>query len=156
MDQRGGSPDGTDTVSGVEYFSFADGAILSSIFQDHAPVVTASDFTASKNQNIAASSLFSVSDADGDAITQYQFWDSTADALSGRFVVGGVAQGSGQNIDVTAAQLSSTTFQSGSGSDDLWVRAYDGILWSAWTPFHVNAPVNHAPVATGVHCHGDA
>ncbi|CAN7322707.1 matrixin family metalloprotease [Bradyrhizobium sp. LjRoot220] len=149
VDQRGSSPDGTDTVSGIEYFSFADGAILSSIFQDRAPIVTASDFTATKNQNIAASSLFSVSDADGDAITKYQFWDSTADALSGHFVVGGVAQGTGQNIDVTAAQLSSTTFQSGSGSDTLWVRAHDGILWSAWKEFHVNAPVNNAPVATG-------
>ena len=57
------------------------------------------------NQNIAASSLFSVSDADGDAITKYQFWDSTSDPLSGHFVVGGVAQGTNQYIDVTAAQL---------------------------------------------------
>lgn len=150
VDQRGGSPNGTDTVSGVEYFSFADGTFSGAVLQDRAPVVTAPDFTATKNQNIAASSLFSVSDADGDAITKYQFWDSTADVLSGHFVVGGVAQGTGQNIDVTAAQLSSTTFQSGSGSDSLWVRAFDGILWSAWTPFRVNAPVNHVPVATGV------
>lgn len=41
---------------------------------------------------------------------------------------------------VTAAQLAGTTFQSGSGSDDLWVHAYDGILWGAWKEFHVNAP----------------
>ena len=107
---------------------------------NHAPVAAASNFTATHNQNIAASSLFSASDPDGEAITKYQFWDSTANALSGHFVVGGVAQGTGQAIDVTAAQLSSTTFQSGSGSDDLWVRAFDGMAWGAWTEFYVNAP----------------
>jgi hypothetical protein len=42
-------------------------------------------------------------------------------------MVGGVAQGAGQAINVTAAQLSSTSFQSGSGLDDPWVRASDGI-----------------------------
>lgn len=117
-------------------------------FADHAPVVTASDFSATHNQNIAASSLFADSDADGDAITSFQFWDSTADPSSGHFVVGGVTQGANQTIDVTAAQLASTTFQSGSGSDDLWVRANDGTMWSAWKEFHVNAPVDQAPVVT--------
>ena len=63
-------------------------------------------------------------------------------------MVGGVAQGTDQHIDVTAAQLSSTTFQSGSGSDDLWVRAFDGIGWGVWKEFHVNAPLNHAAVVT--------
>ena len=115
-----------------------------------APVVTASDFTATHNQNIAASSLFAMSDADGDAITSYQFWDSTSDPSSGHFVVGGVAQGTNVAIDVTAAQLASTTFQSGSGSDDLWVRAYDGTHWRTWKEFHVNAPIDQAP---GCNCH---
>jgi hypothetical protein len=102
-------------------------------------VVSASTFTASTpSQNVAVTSLFSVSDADSDTITKYQFWDSSADPLSGHFVVGGVAQGVSQNIDVSAAQLSSTTFQTGSASDDLWVRVYDGTEWSAWKGFHVN------------------
>ena len=116
---------------------------------NHAPVVTASDFTATHNQNIAASSLFSATDSDGDSILRYQVCDSTGDPASGHWAVGGVAQ-NGINIafDVTAAQLSNTTFESGSGSDELWVRAYDGFAWGAWTGFHVNAPVNHAPVAT--------
>jgi hypothetical protein len=43
-----------------------------------------------------------------------------------------------------------TTFQSGSGSDDLWVRANDGIDWSAWKEFHVNAPVDQKPVVSGL------
>ena len=105
-------------------------------------------FTATHNQNIAASSLFSVTDADDDSITKYQFWDSTADPASGHLVVGGMVQGTNQAIDVTAAQLAGTTFQSGSGSDDLWVRAYDGFVWSDWKEFHVNARSIHAPVVT--------
>ena len=50
---------------------------------------------------------------------------------------------------MTAAQLAQTTFQSGSGSDDLWVRANDGFDWSAWEEFHVNAPVDQKPVVSG-------
>src|SRR5260370_37785784 len=62
--------------------------------------------------------------------------------------VNGVVQGVNEAIDVTAAQLANTTFQSGSGSDDLYVRASDGLLWSDWKEFHVNAPLDHAPVAS--------
>ena len=94
---------------------------------NHIPVATASDLTATHYQIIAATALFSVADADDDTITRYQFWDSTVDASSGHWVVNGVVQGTNQAIDVTPAQLSSTTFQSGSGSDDLWVRAFDGM-----------------------------
>jgi serralysin len=136
-DSRVGTYDGTDTVSGVEYFSFADRTILYSVLLNHAPVVSASDSTPTPNQNIAASSLFSVTDADSDAITAYQFLDSTIDVTSGHFVVGGIAKGANQIIDVSAGQLAGSTFQSGSGSDDLWVRAFDGTAWGAWKEFHV-------------------
>ncbi|WP_249144797.1 hypothetical protein [Bradyrhizobium sp. AUGA SZCCT0274] len=115
---------------------------------DAAPVAVASDFSATHNQNIAASTLFSVIDAENDSIAAYQFWDSTANPASGHWSVNGVAQSAGVAIDVAAAQLSQTTFQSGSGSDDLWVRVNDGMKWSDWKPFHVNAPVDQAPVVT--------
>ena len=59
---------------------------------NHAPVATASDFAATHNQNIAASSLFTVTDADSDSITNYQFWDSTTDPASGHWVVGGMVR----------------------------------------------------------------
>ena len=64
------------------------------------PVVTAPDFAASHNQNIAASALFSVTDGNGDAITKYQFWDSTTDSASGHWVVNGMVQGTNQAIDL--------------------------------------------------------
>jgi hypothetical protein len=70
---------------------------------NHPPVVTASDQTVAANVSLAASSLFSVSDADGDAIISYHFWDSTADAASGHFEINGVAQGTNQAITVTSA-----------------------------------------------------
>src|SRR5207244_12862473 len=69
---------------------------------DHAPVVSASDVTATHGQDIAASSLFTVSDADNDTITHYQFWDSTADPASGHWVDRGVAQAANIPIDVTS------------------------------------------------------
>ncbi|MGY3532824.1 hypothetical protein [Bradyrhizobium sp. USDA 4452] len=115
---------------------------------DHAPVVNAPDVTATHGQDIAASSLFTVSDADNDTITNYQFWDSTTDPASGHFVVAGVTQPAGQGIDVSAAQLANTSFQSGSGSDDLWVRAFDGMMWSSWKEFHVNAPADNLPIVS--------
>jgi hypothetical protein len=115
---------------------------------DHGPVTTAGDYTATHGQNISASSLFSVTDAYNDPITAYQLWDSTTDPTSGHWVVSGAAQGKNAAIDVSPAQLSGTTFQSGSGSNDLWVRANDGFVWGAWKEFHVNAPVDYGPVAT--------
>ncbi|WP_373011789.1 hypothetical protein, partial [Bradyrhizobium sp.] len=120
---------------------------------DQGPVASASDVTATHGQDIAASNLFTVSDADGDTITAYQLWDSTSDPASGHWVVGGVAQAAGIAINVSPAQLTSTSFQSGSGSDDLWVRANDGFTWGAWKEFHVNAPLDHAPVVTAADFH---
>jgi serralysin len=65
-DQRSGSPDGTDTVTGVESFQFTDGSLASSTFisVNHAPVLTVSpDLTVNAGQVLQASSLFSAIDA---------------------------------------------------------------------------------------------
>ncbi|CAN7314325.1 M10 family metallopeptidase [Bradyrhizobium sp. LjRoot220] len=116
---------------------------------NHAPIATVGNLTASKGQEFSASQLFSVSDADaGDTVVKYQLWDSTVDSHSGSFVVDGVTQGAGLAIDVSAAQLAGTTFQSGSGADQLWVRAFDGQDWGDWKGFTVAAPIDHAPVVT--------
>ncbi len=114
---------------------------------DTAPTVTASNVTAAHGQSFAASSLFTARDADGDAITKYAFWDTGTGG--GHFVLNGVAQGVGQEIDVTAAQLSQLSYQSGSGADTLWVAAYDGTMWGNWSnSFTVTAPINTAPTVT--------
>jgi hypothetical protein len=112
---------------------------------NRAPVVTAPNATLTHNQSVAASSLFTASDPDGDAIAGYQFYDATG---NGHFVVNGVAQAAGVAITVTAAQLAQTSYQSGSGADQLYVQASDGTLWSGWQGFVATAPVDRAPVVT--------
>src|SRR3984893_14869230 len=119
----------------------------------HPPVVTTANLNLARHITVAASSLFSVTDPDNHPITAYEFWDSTRDPNSGHFVVNGVVQPAGTVIDVTAAQLAQTSFVTGSVSNALQVRAFDGFSWSAadnaaWAPFNVNVPANHPPVVT--------
>ncbi len=92
--------------------------------------------------SVAASSLFSASDPDGDAIVQYAL--RASGTTGGFFSVNGVAQPAGQADTISAGQLAQTTYQAGSGADTLWVMAFDGTLWSSWTPTITVAP-NHAP-----------
>jgi hypothetical protein len=114
---------------------------------DAAPTVTGSNVTAAHGQSFAASSLFTASDADGDTISKYAFWDTGTGG--GHFVLNGVAQGVGQEIDVTAAQLSQLSYQSGSGADTLWVTAYDETMWGNWSnSFSVTAPIDSGPTVT--------
>jgi hypothetical protein len=114
---------------------------------DSPPAVTVANARAVHGESFAASSLFGVSDADGDAMSKYAFWDTGTGG--GHFVLNGVAQGTNQEIDATAAQLSQLSYQSGSGADTLWARANDGMQWSAWSSsFTVTAPIDTGPVVT--------
>jgi hypothetical protein len=117
--------------------------------QAFAPVETVANVELSKGQStIAASSLFTASDPDGDTITKYAFWNTGAGG--GHFMLNGVAQGSGQEIDVSAAQLSQLSYQSGSGADTLWVRANDGYAWGTWSQsFGVSPWSDTPPTVTG-------
>ncbi|HKQ44874.1 MAG TPA: hypothetical protein VJS47_05715, partial [Rhizomicrobium sp.] len=59
------------------------------------------------------------------------------------WVVDGVTQAPGTVVEITAAQLGTTSFVTGTLGDDLQVRAFDGLSWTAsdtapWAPFHVN------------------
>ena len=118
-------------------------------FIDSLPVVTGSNVTAAHGQNFAAASLFTATDADGDTISKYAFWNSATGG--GHFVLNGVVQGTSQEIDVSASQLSQLSYQSGSGADTLWVRANDGILWGNWpNGFTVTAPIDKGPTLTPI------
>jgi len=119
---------------------------------NHLPVVTTNNVTRPHLQSVALSSLFSVDAAYVDTITKYQLWDSTRDPNSGNFVVNGATQAPGTIITITAAQLSQTSFMTGTVTDNLQIRAFDGAAWSAaddasWAPFNVSVS-NHAPVLT--------
>ena len=115
---------------------------------DNAPIVHVSNVALTHgNANPVASTLFSVTDADGDSIATYAFWDNGAGG--GQFVLNGVAQPNGREIDVTAAQLPQLSYQAGSGTDTLWVKANDGVEWGNWSSgFTVTAPPDQAPVVT--------
>ncbi len=142
------SGSGTDTLwlranDGILWGNWSNGFSVNAPI-DNAPVVTASSLRAAHGASFAATSLFKVSDVDGDTITKYAFWNSGTGG--GHFVLGGVTQGAGQEIDVTAAQLSQLSYQSGSGADTLWVRANDGLLWGNWSDgFTVAAPIDAPP-----------
>ena len=101
---------------------------------DRAPIVTASNTVLSAGTSVAASSLFSVSDPDGNTITTYAFEDTGP----GHLVLNGVVQANNQEIDVTAAQLSQLSYQGVAGTvDTLQVRVNDGTVWSNWTSITV-------------------
>jgi peptidase M10/serralysin-like protein len=148
VDLRSGSPDGTDTVSNVEFFQFADGTVSAASLFNAAPVVTVPNATvnAASTAAIAMSTLVSATDADGDTLA-YIFYDASVGG--GRFYLNGVAQPEGAIFGVAASQLSQLTFVPGPGSsDDLLVGASDGKIFSGWSNLHINGPVNHAPTVT--------
>ena len=114
---------------------------------DSGPVETVSNIVAPHGQSYAASSLFTYSDPFNSAATQYDVWDTGTGG--GHFVLSGVALAPNQHNYVTAAQLASLSYQSGSGADTLWVRANDGTVWGSWSSaFTVTAPVDTGPVVT--------
>jgi Ca2+-binding RTX toxin-like protein len=144
-DARTNSPDGIDTLKSIENFHFSDGTYLTSQLGLQAPAVNASNLIASKGESFAASTLFSVDDDSRAAITKYQFSDTTLDPSSGSFLVNGVAQAAGAAFTVAADQVGNVVFQTQSGTDQLWVRDFDGNVWSDWKGFTISAPVDHAP-----------
>jgi hypothetical protein len=99
----------------------------------YGPVVNATNnaLTVSHLHTVAATSLFTASDADGLTITQYDFFNTGVGG--GHWLLNGVALGSGRENIVSAAQLSQVSYQSGAGTDTLYVRAGDVALLGAWS-----------------------
>lgn len=114
-----------------------------------APRVIATDQTFPSNTDVAAQSLFTVVDPQGDVITKYQLTDYSAGG--GYWIVDGApVEGT---MTVTAAQLEGASFHIGGvGSvDHVGIRAFDGAVWGVEKQFDISAPaVNQAPVATGL------
>jgi len=98
------------------------------------PVISASNVTVAHGQSIAASHLFSVTDAAGNPISTYAFKDATSGASNGHFVFNGVAESSG--FLVSASQLSEVSFVAGAPGSvaSLSVNAYDGTDWEPQPP----------------------
>jgi hypothetical protein len=109
-----------------------------------APVATISDHTLSAAQWAQVVNWTATSDADGDAITQYQFWDGSAAANSGYvWTPENSHWAAGAAITVSAADLDDVWIRGGSaaGSETMYVRAFDGTDWSPWDSFVVTTTV---------------
>jgi len=148
QDLRPGLRDGSDHLTNIEELQWGDGSFL---LLDNVPVVTTQAVGAHPNQTFALSSLFSVSDPDGDAITAYRIYSGAPQGgpSSGAFTVGGVLQQRGTVIDITPAQIPFVTYATTAQSDIVTIQVFDGTLWSNWSQFTVSVhAANQAPVVT--------
>jgi Ca2+-binding RTX toxin-like protein len=137
----------TDNASaGVNLFQFADGTVLTRdqliaqatlLPNDFNPTVTALNPDVAANAGIAASSLFSVSDGNDDAVTWYQI--SNTGAGGGHFVLNGTALQAGASFKVNAEQFSQLQYVAGSAgaSDQIIVSAFDRAVWSTAVTFDI-------------------
>jgi hypothetical protein len=114
---------------------------------DHTPTVIAAGSIATPRPGgtLFASTLFSTTDVDGDSITRYRFYDDGANG--GRLSIGSALQSVGAVFDITASDLASIGVVAGNGADTLYVKAFDGVAWGAWTPITVSG-ANLAPTVT--------
>jgi hypothetical protein len=126
---------------------------------NHAPVVTipSANVSATAGQVIAASSLFTITDADNDPLT-YFLYDGTANG--GHWAVNGVAEADQTVIALSASQLAQTTFVAGpaGSSDSIAAMAYDGQAYSGNTSFsslHVNVAAPTGPLPNTPATQGD-
>jgi hypothetical protein len=116
------------------------------------PTLTVNNYTtATPGQVINLSSLVTIADPGNVSYQNLELWDSIGTPAGGEFVVNGVAQTGGHQIDVTPANVAGTTFHEGTSgnTDTLWARLQqnDGTL-TAWQPFTVVDPVTVAEGAT--------
>ena len=97
------------------------------------------------------SSLVTISDPGFVGYQQLELWDSNGTLAGGQFVVNGVPQTGGHEIDVSPANVANTVFDVGTagGTDTLWARLLqnDGTL-TPWQQFTVTDPVTVATGAT--------
>ena len=82
---------------------------------NHAPDVTAPNAILARGQDVAISSLISATDADGDAIVSYQFWDGSPSAQSGHFTLNGVTQAAQTLVNVSAGSAVADDVYFGNG-----------------------------------------
>ena len=85
------------------------------------------------NDSIQVADLFSVSDADGDAITSYEFTDLDGNPLSGQLRLAGVLQNNGAQLTIDANQLGTLSYVGARNvrNESIRIRAFDGTSFSA-------------------------
>src|SRR5262249_5402496 len=148
VDLRAAAPNGTDDISNVEFFQFADRMANTSNVLNHAPTATVANHSLQSSGWSSVATWISYSDPDGDAAAQYQFWWE-ASTNGPKFWIPAGYQPSNNSLTVSAADLANGNVWMGgatsAGSETIYVRASDGVDWSAWTSFTLTALPNHPP-----------
>jgi hypothetical protein len=150
---RAGSVGGSETLwvrafDGTDWSSW-DNFTFTTI-PNATPVATINDQILHNNTWAQVSNWLSYSDANGDVATKYQFWDSGTGANSAYFWTPDNSHwAANTTIEVSASDLANFWVRGGSatGSETLWVRAFDGSDWGSWDAFTLTT-ANAAPVAT--------
>ncbi|MGE9009791.1 hypothetical protein ACO2JO_14485 [Leptospira interrogans] len=151
---QGGSATGSETLwvrafDGNEWGAWDTFTLTTTT--NTAPVATINDQSMHVNQWAKPQNWLSATDAEGDTITRYQFWDGGGAAGSGYFWSGptNTFWPAGTAIDVSAADLGNFWLRSGAatGSDTMYVRAFDGTAWGSWDSFTLTS-TNATPIAT--------
>jgi hypothetical protein len=140
---HGGQVPGSDLmwVRAFDGFSWGEWDAFTLTSENTAPVATIADQTRSIDEWVPLQSILSTGDADGDTLTQYQFYDAGSAAGSGYFWTNDVGQRAADTyITVAAADLGTSWVRGGqaAGTELMWVRAFDGSEWSAWDPFNLS------------------
>ncbi len=106
---------------------------------ERAPVVAAGSTALNTGAVAAVSSLFVVSDADSDAITQYRLTIQNTDATTGSFFLNGTQEPVNQTLTFNATDFANLTFVAGAahGPTLITAQAFDGTQWSQATNFVV-------------------
>jgi hypothetical protein len=112
---------------------------------NQAPVVTINDHYLETGQWTQVSNVASIWDADGDYVVRYELWNSAGESTAwwadGRYV----DASNGYQTD----NLHGLWFkgQDWVGSQNLWIRAFDGKDWGEWDQFTITTHSgNQAPV----------
>jgi hypothetical protein len=151
---NGGKAAGTDTMyvrafDGTSWGAWDSFVVSTQAAQANvAPVVQMSDLGIAPNSAIKLSDWLKATDANGHAITQYQFWDDNAQSNTAYLSSSSNAHYAGDTyVTVSAAQLDTMKVHggTGAGTDKMYVRAFDGTNWGAWDLFTVST---RAPVST--------
>ncbi len=120
---------------------------------NQSPVVTTYNQTLNPGTSIAGSDLFTVYDPDGDVIQRYWLYDYNStmanSSTTGYFTLNGVQQHHG--FAVNESELATVEFVAGSesGTDKIYIQAYDGTTWSESSLGMVTTEfANQAPVVS--------
>ena len=138
---RGGQSSGSETMQ-VRAFDGTDWSAWDlftfNTLSNTPPVATINDHSLHTNEWSQVTNWISYSDADGNAATQYQFWDSGTASSSGYFWTPDNSHHAADTaITVAASDLNNVWVRGGAagGSETMWIGAYDGTAWSAWDQF---------------------